>query len=122
MFTGLLVFLVVPLFVLILVVRIIYGFYKDYKENQEFEEYLRTKYRDVYENKTKTEKVKAFAKKNGFGRIFHLGQYQGAELYKALNTEPNKSTGTPSYILEKDGIFELRTGEQGLAILKSYKR
>ena len=30
MFTGLLVFLGAPIFVLILIVRLIYGFYKDY--------------------------------------------------------------------------------------------
>ena len=58
MFTGLLVFLGAPIFVLILVVRLIYGFYKDYKENQEFEEYLRRKYGDVYENKRKMRKVR----------------------------------------------------------------
>ena len=49
MFTGLLVLLGAPIFVLILVIRLIYGFYKDYKENQEFEEYLKRKYGDVYE-------------------------------------------------------------------------
>ncbi len=58
MFTGLLVFLGAPIFVLILVVRLIYGFYKDYKENQEFEEYLKRKYGDVYENKRKMGKVR----------------------------------------------------------------
>ncbi len=57
MFTGLLVFLGAPIFVLILIVRLIYGFYKDHKENQEFEEYLKRKYGDVYEKKRKTEKV-----------------------------------------------------------------
>ena len=58
MFTGLLVLLGAPIFVLILVIRLIYGFYKDYKENQEFEEYLKRKYGDVYENKRKTERVR----------------------------------------------------------------
>ena len=58
MFTGLLVFSGAPIFVLILVVRLIYGFYKDYKENQEFEEYLKRKYGDVYENKRKMGKVR----------------------------------------------------------------
>ena len=58
MFTGLLVFLGAPIFVLILVGRLIYGFYKDYKENQEFEEYLKRKYGDVYENRRKMGKVR----------------------------------------------------------------
>ena len=44
MFMGLLVFLVTPLFVLVLAIRFIYGFYKDYKEDQEFEDYLKRKY------------------------------------------------------------------------------
>ena len=36
------------------------------------------------------EKVKIFAKKNGFGRVFYLGKYQGRDLYKALDAEPDK--------------------------------
>lgn len=44
MLTELLVFIGAPIFLLVFVVRLIYGFYKDYTENQEFEEYLKVKY------------------------------------------------------------------------------
>lgn len=92
---------------------------KHVKEKIRFEEELKLKYHISDSDKTQMKNVKAFARKNGFHRVFHLGQYQDAELYKALDAEPDKRTGKPAYILVRDGKFELRTGEQGTEILKS---
>lgn len=122
MLTGLLVFVGAPIFVLVLLIHIVYGLYKDYKEERKFKEHLKRKYPLAYEDKKQKEKVKIFAKKNGFGRVFYLGKYQGRDLYKALDAEPDKRTGKPSYILVHDGTFELRTGEQGMEIFKTYMR
>ncbi len=120
MITGLLVFFLAPVFMAYLIIRIIYGLYKEYKEKRRFEEELKLRYHISDNDKKQMKKVKAFAKKNGFHRIFHLGKYQEAELYKALDAEPDKRTGKPAYILERDGNLELRTGEQGKEILRSY--
>ena len=51
MLTGLFVIVGAPIFTLVFVVRVFYGLYKDYKENQEFEEYLKRKYGSVYKGK-----------------------------------------------------------------------